>query len=247
MAKYDTAVNIINQVRAEVGLAALTDPFSSPDPTGPQMAALLTTCGDELIKLFGWQQFQNEHVIVTQSADSGKYPLPDDFDHMIDQTGWSRTQRVALPGSVSPQIWQYLRGRNLVSSTIYLIFRNVQGEFWVYPQPPDALVPAGLTLAFEYASRGWVFDASALEYRDEVRQSSDQILFDRLLIQRFLKLRFREARGMNTTAALQEFQTVLEGTRSQDRAAYAINAANMTEPYPYLDNWRNTPDTGYGH
>ena len=246
MARHVSAEWIINQCLKELALEQVIDPFSSSDMAVTQMTALLTTCGEELIKLYGWERFQQEHVIVTQETDTGKYPLPDDFDHMINQTGWSRTQRVRLPGSVSPQIWQYLRGRNLVSSTIYCVFRNVQGEFWVYPQPPDASVPAGLTLAFEYASRGWVYNSTTQTYSDTVTDKAEIIQLDRILITRLLKLRFREARGMNSVAANNEFLQMFEATSSQDVAAYPINAAGMSQPYPYLDMHRNTPDSGYG-
>lgn len=251
MARVESVGEAINTVLAEVGLPPVNDAFASSDPAVRQMTILATTVGRQLIKMHPWQVLEREHVIVTQPGDTGKYDLPDDFDHMHDQTGWSRDQRVPLPGSVTAQTWQYLKGRNLVSSTIYMIFRNVENQFWVYPQPPDAPVPSPLTVAFEYISRGWVIDADTVgsqnpTYKDKAEKSGDVSLFDPLLYSRFLKLRWVEARGKDSVAAKTEFIQVFSDVTGQDVAAETLNVANMSQPYPYLDLWRNTPDTGFG-
>ena len=253
MARTETAGQIINDILIEEGVVdqVVSDPFSSQDPAVIQIRNLLIVAGRQLVQLHDWQILQREYTRVTQTGDTGKYPLPDDFGRMIDQTGWSRDQRVYLPGSVTPQQWQYLKGRNLVSSTIYMVFREVENEFWVYPQPPDAEVPAPLTIAYEYISRNWAQDADSVGgtpvYIDRVKASGDVVLFDPLVTSRFLRLKFREARGKDTVAASTEWKQVFSMATGQDVGADALNVANMTQPYPYLDMWRNTPDTGYGH
>ena len=132
-----------------------------------------------------------------------------------------------------------------------MIFRNVDNQFWVYPQPPDAPVPYPLTIAFEYMSRNWVIEAGSVgtenpSYTDKVAASGDLILYDPILISRFLKLRFKEARGIESTGAQNEFLQMFAQATGQDVAGDALNVANMSQPYPYLDMWRNTPDSGYG-
>ena len=251
MSRYETAQDAIDFALAECGILPPENAFQSTDDAARQMTVLLSSVGRQLTKLYDWEALQKEYVIVTAENDTGKYDLPNDFDRMINQTGWSRDQRVPLPGSVNAQTWQYLKGRNLVSSTIYMIFRNVDRQFWVYPQPPDAPVPYPLTIAFEYMSRNWVIEAdtvgSANEvYADKVKASGDLILFDPILISRFLKLRFREARGMETQGAQNEFLQMFTQTTGQDVAGERLNVAGMGQPYPYLDMWRNTPDSGYG-
>lgn len=251
MSRFETAKDAIDTALAECGIPPPENPFQSQDDATRQMTVLLTSVGRQLSKLYEWQALQKEHVIVTAENDTGKYDLPANFDRMIDQTGWSRDQRVPLPGSVNGQTWQYLKGRNLVSSTIYMIFRNVDNQFWVYPQPPDAPVPYPLTIAFEYMSRNWVIEADSVgggnqTYTDKVAASGDLILYDPILVSRFLKLRFKEARGIESTGAQNEFLQMFAQTTGQDVAGESLNVANMSQPYPYLDMWRNTPDSGYG-
>ena len=250
MARFESAFDIINDALIECGLQESADPFASQDDAVIQMRRILTTCCRELLAMHPWEWLQREWAFTTQTGDTGKYDLPMDFGRMFDQAGWSRDQRVHLPGSITPQVWAYLKGRNLVSSTIYMVFRQVEGQLWLYPQPPDAEVPAPLTVAFQYMSRCFAQDGDSVGgtavYIDRVVKSGDIIFFDPILIKNFLKLRFKEARGMDTTGAMTEFQQMYSTKTGQDVAAEALNVANMSQPYPYLDMWRNTPDTGYG-
>lgn len=250
MARYETIGTIINRVLPSCGLDKVQDPFTG-SKEAQQLADLATVAGRELLTLYDWEILQKEYVITTQAGDPGKYDLPDDFDRITNMTGWSRDQRVPLPGSVTGQTWQYLKGRNLVSSTIYMVFREVEGQFWVFPQPPDAAVPAPLTIAFEYISRGFVIDADTVglenpTYLDEFLKSGDLCLFNPLAMNLLLRLRFREARGMDTSATMQEWKLMVSNIMGQDVAGYNINAAGARSAYPYIDPWRNAPDSGYG-
>lgn len=246
MARLETAKDAIDSALAECGIIPPENPYQSQDDAVRQMTVLLNAAGRQLVRLFDWQLLQKELVIVTAESDTGKYDLPDNFDRIIDVSGWSRDQRVPLPGSVTPQTWQYLKGRNLVSSTIYMVFRQIENQFWVYPQPPDAPVPYPLTIAFEYMSRDWVIEGTSGGSRDKATGAGDLLLFDPHLISRYLKLLFRQARGMESTGAQNEFLQIFAQCTGQDTAAENLNVANMSQPYPYLDTWRNTPDSGYG-
>ena len=253
MARQETIGVLINRVLPACGLNKVADPFTSVDQAVQQMVSLATDCGRELVKMYDWAILQQEHVITTQSGDTGKYDLPDGLDRIMNVTGWSRTQRVKLPGSVNAQTWQYLKGRNLVSSTIYAVYREVQNQFWVYPQPPDAAVPVGLDLAFEYISERFAIDADSVgnptypdNFKCDFTKSGDLCLFSPILFQQLLKLRFKEAKGQDTTAAQQEWALMFSQIAAQDVSADNLNAANMSQPFPYLDMWRNTPDSGFG-
>jgi hypothetical protein len=250
VARYESVGTIVNRVLPAVGLDPVQDIFTGSKDS-IQMSVLATVAGRELLVLFDWQILPTEYTITTAETDTGKYDLPADFDHLIDATGWSRDQRVPLPGSITPQTWQYLKGRNLVSSTIYMVFREVEGQFWVYPQPPDSNVPSPLTIAFEYMSRGFAIEADTVgedppTYADQFTKHGDVCRYDPLLLELLVKLRYKEAKGMDTAAAMQEWTLMLSQIMNRDVAAYPINAAQARRPYPYLDPYRNLPDTGYG-
>ena len=239
----DTASRIINRVAAEVGIQPVADPFSSDDPTFQQLIFLMNTAGEELLIQFPWEQLQNETSITTQSGDTGEYPLPDDFAYMINQTGWERSQNVPLFGPLSPQEWQYLLGRDLVTSTIYASFRIKQGYFTLFPAPPSV----GLNIHYEYIGKNWVRDAdNPLLFKDEVTKAADTPLYNRLLISRYTKAKYLEAHQMDSSRAQDDFNQMFEQLAGRGAGAPVLNAGRPSGGMPYLDGFRSVPDSGFG-
>ena len=234
---------IINRVAAEIGLLPLADPVASVDPAFQQMRYLLNSAGEELIQAYPWELLQRSESFTTQATDSGDYPLPADFSQMINQTGWDRSNNVPLQGPLSAQEWTYLLGRDLVTSTIYASFRLTEGKFKLFPQPP----PTGLDIHYEYLSKNWVrsgTDPSA--YSDEVTMGSDIVLYDKTLISRYLKVKMLEAKGFDSTKAQADFNQTFSFLTGSDKGAPILNAGFNASGVPYLDMYRNTPDSGYG-
>ena len=133
--RYESAIDIINQAAVEVGLSPTNDITSPADEAITQFRYLLTTAGRRLIYHFPWERLVKEYTFTLNPAlDPQVYDLPADFAYMIDQTGWMRDQNVPLAGPLSSQDWQYLEGRNLLSSTIYASFRLWEGKLYIYSQ-----------------------------------------------------------------------------------------------------------------
>lgn len=245
MARFNTAGSIINAVAAETGLVPVSDPFASADPAFVQLCALLGTAGKELLTLFQWNKFVKSHSILTLvPPDTGNYDLPADFGWMIDQTGWSPTNvgnGLPLGGPLSEQDWTYLVNTNLAASTIYISFKMAEGQIQVLPQPP----PNNTTINFEYISRWWVANpATTVGAKEEPTASDDVVLYEPILMIKFLKLRFLEAKGFDTTAATAQFLTMFQAWTGKDSSAMILNTARMRF-FPYL-GYRNIPETNYG-
>ena len=238
-----TANDILNRVAAEVGLEPVSDPWGSPKQEFSQMRVLINIAGEELSQLYQWEFLMQEHQISTLSTDTGDYPLPTDFLYMINQTGWERSENVPLFGPLSPQDWQYLLGRDLVSYTIYASFRIQQGVFTIFPKPP----PDGLDIHFEYISRNWVIDSTIKKdkYIAAIKAGGDTPLFDRTMISRALKVKFLEAKGLDSSKAQADLNQSFGLLTAHDKGAGIMSAGTNNRAFPYLSSW-NTPDTGYG-
>lgn len=242
MGRYASVDQVLNLVALEVGLDEEPHPYASQNAVFAQLRGLLNAAGQELVELHDWQILQKSHSIVTQVGDSGVYNLPDDFSHMIDQTGWERSNHVPLGGPLSPQTWTCLLGRDLSTSTIYVSFRLLDGKFTVFPSPP----PVGADINFEYISRNWLQSPTAPYDRfDTTQTGQDIILYEPILIRKFLKAKFLEAKGFDATAARNEFETIFYSRSGKDAGAPILSAATR-HSYPYLSPYRNTGDTGYG-
>lgn len=240
MARWDDAGTIINDAAVEVGLTAVTDPFASNDPAFVQLCRLLTSAGRELLGLHQWQKFVATHQITTTALDTGEYPLPDDFLYIIDQTGWTPTNRLPLGGPLSAQDWSFIVGSDWNQYTIYVSFREFDGSFWIQPNNP---VPEGIEITFEYITNTWAEDSSSVRL-NRVTASDDIVFFPPVLIMKMLKLRFLEAKGFDTTAALGQFNTALATWLPKDKSAPVLSMSNR-RLFPYLD-WRNIPETNFG-
>lgn len=239
MARWDIAGTIINDAAVEVGLNAVADPFASVDPAFVQLCRLLTSAGRELLGMHQWQKFVAKHTIITTALDTGEYPLPDNFLYMIDQTGWTPTNRLPMGGPLSAQDWSFIVGSDWDQYTIYVSFREFDGSLWIQPNNP---VPADIEITFEYITNTWAESVSVPVNR--VVTSADVVYFPPVLIMKMLKLRFLEAKGFDTTAALGQFNNALATWLPKDKSAPVLSMSNR-RLFPYLD-WRNIPETNFG-
>ncbi len=243
MSRLKSVNDMINSVAVEVGLNSDGDPIASPDELFVQFRELLNSAGQEMVELHTWQVLRGVFNLVTKEGDTGTYDLPDDFSYMIDQTGWDKSNRVAIGGPLSAQDWSYLDGRDLVSQSIYASFRLVENKFDLYPQPP----PEGLIIRFEYISRNWLAQAVDQSLRnDEISTGSDIILFEPILMRKFLKVKWLEAKGFDSSSARLEFETVFLARTGHDEGSSILSASHNSRGFPYLHPFYNTGDSGYG-
>lgn len=241
--RYITAQEIINRAAVECGLTSSGDVFASTDPSFIQLRTLITTCGQELVESHEWEYLRREHSITTSSADTNGYALPDDFGYMINQTGWERANNLPVTGPLSAQQWAYLKGRDLINSTIYVSFRVMQNAFYVYPDNP---IPDALSIYFEYISRNWVIpDAAPSSYEDDVQANGDIILFKPVMMVQYLKYKFLEAKGFDTSSALKAFTASYMKATGRDKGAPVLSAGVGFSRIPLL-NERNVPFTNFG-
>jgi hypothetical protein len=237
-----SAIDILNRVAAEVGVAPVADPYASVDPSFVKMQYLLNIAGEELLQAHPWEFLIKEHQIVTQAGDTGVYDLPDDFGYMINQTGWERSQQVPLGGPVTAQDWAYLKAQDTNAPTLYVSFRISEGKFNTHPAPP----PEGLTITFQYVSTRWVRSSTLpYTYFDAVSKGSQTPMYDRTLISRYVKVKYLESLGFDTTKAQDDFTQCFSFLTGKDKGAAILDAGNSGRNFQYIGGG-NVPITGFG-
>lgn len=152
---FSTAGTIINEAAVEVGLAAVSDPYAETDQNFVQLRGLFKSLGQDIWRLKQWTQLQQVYTFSSVQGQ-GRYSLPLDFGLMIDQSGWNRSNSLPMGGPLSPQEWEYLKGR-LVGVVFTVLFRPMNQQLWLFP---DIDTPGGYAIAFEYISRFWVVPAA---------------------------------------------------------------------------------------
>ena len=68
---------------------------------------------------------------------------------------------------------------------------------------------------------------------------------DKTLISRYLKVKYLESAGFDTTKAQDDFAQTFSFLTGFDKSAPILNQGRSTRRYPYL-SVLNLPDTGYG-
>jgi hypothetical protein len=217
---------IVSQAMVEMGLPKPNQVTASSDVTVQQMLALLNRAGAEMVLGYPWEQLTKEYVFntdgATVSADGLTLikPLPSDWSYFLDQTQWDRTNHWPLLGPKTAQEWQWLKG-GLLSSGPRIRYRVVGGNLEMFP---GSAVTS--EIAMEYVADTWVGDPNiANRYYNEVQSDLDRVLFDPWVITAYLKLKYWEAKGLDTTAYAKDFLGIWEARIGKNKGAPVLTLA----------------------
>ena len=226
MAQYHSVLWVVQHAMVEMGLNKPMEALASQDVTVQQMCALLNRAGNEMVMGYPWEQLTREWVFNTSTATEapdGKtfnVPIPSDWSYFLDQTQWDRTNHWPLLGPKTAQEWQWLKG-GLLSSGPRIRYRVVGGQLELFPTDS-----AQSEIAMEYVSNGWVQDANtAGRYYSEPENDSDLVLFDPWVTTAYLKLKYWEAKGLDTSAYSKDFVNVWEARIGKNKGAPVLTLA----------------------
>lgn len=150
----DTALTVISDASSELGLGAVSAAFGSTDANVAQLCALLKSTGRKLRRQRSWKLLQRSYAFLT-AQNQGRYALPGDYGRFIPDTAWNRTNRLPVPGPMTPAEYQALKAR-LVGVVYNVLYRVLQGNFQAFP---DNTTPGSWVIAYEYDSDFWVTPA----------------------------------------------------------------------------------------
>lgn len=240
-AGYWPALQTLNQVAGELGLPQLTTLVGTSDVQAIQLLAMLNSSGNELQLYYPWEQFRREWNFTT-TANVGEYALPDDWDYAIDQTQWDRSNHWPLLGPKSAQEWAWLKG-GLLAAAPRMRFRIYDNKFHLWPVPGADQTPPNYNMSQEYISKYWVSSETAPDNvfdSDMVKADGDIIGYNPWLVVKYVKLKFYELKGFNTTGVQGDFMRVFNSLTGKDTGAPILSLA----PRPlsqYLGPW-SVPD-----
>ena len=242
MARQLSANEVINRTAISVGLGSIPNAVGSNRDDGVQLTELLNVAGQELVELQPWEVLQGTITINTAADDTGAYPLPSDYCYMIDRSGWDHTNSIPVYGPLSPQDQAYLEGRDLITDSIYSAFYLKGGQLNLFPQPPAS----GLNLQFKYVKRNWLQEQNDGPYRDEIGSGTDVVLYEPIMIVNYLKVKWLEAKGLDSSSARMEFELMFMSRQGKDEGARVLSASGAGRGMPYITPLRNTADSWPG-
>ena len=175
----------------------------------------------------------------TYTFTQTKYPMPADYDRLIDGTQWDKSRHWQMIGPETMQQKEWLKSGYI--STGPRIRYYLQGNtFQVWP-------PGGQTdvLGFDYVSNYWVtVGGGSAPLKTSFTADTDTCVFPDRLMVLGTKLKYFEIKSFDTTALYRDYMRHLDIAKSSDQGAPTLSMAPMAAQV--LINWNSVPDSGYG-
>jgi hypothetical protein len=237
-----TLAEVVNLVAMSVGHPQASDVVGTQDEAIRRMTYYCNAACVDLSVMYNWE-FLNKFAEISIFADTPdqvekSFALPTDFKAMIDDTHWNRSTQLPAIGPVNSQDWQWLVVRNAKITTRFL-WRIRDGLLWIKSPP---VTPQPLT--FEYLQKNWARDNSDFG-KDFMDKNNDYHLFPWELVVYYTRVKWLENEGYDAKSAKDDFQKAFDYETGTDKGATALSLVPGTG-YPYIDAFRNAPDTGYG-
>ena len=237
----NTVLEIVKQAMGELGLTQPTAVDGNSDLNVVQFFTLLKSAIDEVASGHQWEQLSKEHTFTTVSSTES-YALPSDYLNIIDETQWDRTNDWPLLGPLPASSWQTLKSGNFTGG-LRAKFRLKRGRVFIHPVPT-----AAENFVYEYVSNKYILkvsgsDTNENDFASVITDDGDTPFLDWWLLVKFIKLKFWETKGFDTTSFRDDFINKCEQVIGR---AGAPRLSLVAQNNSYLLNIGNIPETGYG-
>ena len=167
------------------------------------------------------------------------YDLPADYDRLVANTSWDRSDHWAMSGSKSAQEWQWLKGGIVSTGPVYR-YRIFGNRMKIQPPPAEKL-----RLSNEYVSTRWVASATAADPSlSSFAADTDLAIFPDDVMVNGVKYHWYRTKGLDWEMMLGEFNRSLSYAKGQDQPAPTLSLA--PEARSTLIGYENIPDGGWG-
>lgn len=235
---------IVQNVAAMVSYPVPNDPAGDTDPAVQQFTQAANLAASDLLIMHAWQEMVRPHTITITADTPGQaekaFDLPVDFQEFVDQTQWNSTMQWPAIGPVSAQAWQQLLVRQTLP-TLSFYWQVRDNKIYILSPPTSAQ-----DLTFYYQSKAWVRDQDDTSlYKNRLVKNGDICLIEPYLVTLLARVKWLEMKGLDSSAAMRDFQVSFENRKGNERGAAVLNMA-MQHRFPYLNPIQNLPDTGIG-
>jgi len=223
-------LTMVQDAMGEVGLPVPTSVIGNANLTVQQFLGLLQRTGNNMVGDFVWQQ-----LIVTYTFNTASptltYALPADYDRMMSQTYWNRTQKWPLIGPLSDAQLEQCRS-GLVVTAPSIMFRIAAGMIELVSVPT-----AAQTIAFEYVSKNWIATAGSpfTPARFRFQVDTDVALLDEDVLTMGAEWRWLAAKGLPYTHIQEEYEDALQERMAANRGFRVISPVRQMRIGPRLN------------
>lgn len=235
-----TLLQIVQEFCQRQGLTVPLIVMSSQDDQLTQIVGLANEICEDLVRRHSWTSLQYEAVFTSVAgADQGAIAdlAPNAYLKILNETIFDRTRRLPVFGPRSPQQWQMLKA--LPMSGPFYQYRIQQGRLKIIPD-----MPAGHTMAFEYASEGVVQGNSTATptVKAFFTRDDDTFLLDKSLLLLGLRWRWKEEKGLPYAESFRLYEAAVAEAAGADGTKQPVSmneGSGMIQPGVFVPagNW----------
>jgi len=193
---------------------------TSADPAVLQAVELINEAGQELCARHSWQVMTREatfNTVATEVQGTIQNIAGIDFNFIVNETMWNRTQRRPLFGPKSAAEWQNLKAQ--FSSGPWVSYRLRSNQMLFFPTPA-----AGQSVYFEWCSKYWATSKDGAPQAGLLQDSDVAILDERLLTLDAI-WRFKRANQLSYDEDYEKAEDAIADAISRDGSKPRLNLA----------------------
>lgn len=168
-------LTIVQDAAKEIGLQIPNFVFASNQEEVKKLLRYAQKAGIKCLKSAEWQDLKTERTFTSVATEVQTGIIPADFDRLVSNTMWNRTDGYQITGSTPSNEWAELKGQGY-SDTTQPKFIQRGGNIYITPT-----MTAGKTIAFEYVSKNFVLDSLGVAKASFTADTDTSIIDEELL------------------------------------------------------------------
>lgn len=210
-----TILAIAQDAAVLVGVTRPTTVVGQSGAIERRLEVLANEAGRALVRAHDWTVLQTEKT-ETLVASQANYALPSDFDRLISNTAWDRTNYWAMRGNLTAAEWQVRKSAIVTTSHVRRAFRikanSGAKNIFIDPTPESAD-----TIVYEYISSHWC-ESSGGVGQASWQADSDVLRIDERVFRLELLWRFKRAQGLPYLDEREEAEQAVRDAWADDLA-----------------------------
>lgn len=213
-------LTIIQNACDRLGIVRPSLVIGSSDQQVLQLLGLANQEGKELARRHNWNRLTKEKTITATATEEQSSAIPSDFDRILNQTFYNRTQNRRVEGPMEPDAWQ--RYKSSVATVLFDAYR-IRGNAMLLAPTPSA----GDSYAYEYMSIWWctTTGGTAPTQAAWALDTNDGILDEELMTLGVI-WRFLRSKGLDYAEAFRTYEAQVMLAMVRDGGKRTVSMGN---------------------
>ena len=197
-----TLLSICQNVADFTGFERPVTVVDNTDPIARQLLALAQREGKQLMRMSDWAILKKEHTFSTSSGTAA-YALPSDFDRLVLETSYNRSDNDILTGPISSAEYQLVNhGMATTGTTEKFRLKAASNalKFELDPTPSSTQ-----TIGFEYVSNQFC-QSSGGSGQAAWAADTDTGILDETTMEMGITWRFKSSHGLDFSEDYRQYQ-----------------------------------------